>query len=76
MKQKSFKMLGRLDCKIIEVGRERDPYCMTHFMYKLDCLHCGQLFHTSRPHTRYCTNAHRQQAYRLRKKSQEVTNES
>jgi hypothetical protein len=65
----SYKLIrgSHKDCHIIPLGKYNDPYCLTHHMYKLTCLHCGCEFHTRRPHTKYCSNAHRQAAYRLRK---------
>jgi len=56
-------------CHTVGVGPDRsDPWCTYHGKYLLDCLHCGRLFHTDRPHTRFCSNACKQAAYRIRRK--------
>lgn len=55
-----------VDCEVVPVGGFDDPWCLTHNAYRLDCLQCGRLFHSARPHTRFCTNACRQRAYRAR----------
>ncbi len=53
-------------CNIAKVGFEHDPWCIQHAAYALDCLVCGTVFHTARPHTRYCSDACSQKAYRSR----------
>lgn len=42
-------------------------YCQTHQHYLLDCLNCGEHFHTDRPHTKWCSAKCAQAAYRQRK---------
>ncbi len=43
-----------------------DDWCIHHAMYVIECQICEELFHSRRPHTLYCGNAHKQRAYRLR----------
>lgn len=66
MKYKQKQLHGVGGCEIEIVGELDDTWCTTHEQYKLACVICGYVFHTSRPHTLYCCNAHRQQAYRDR----------
>lgn len=53
-------------CVTTQVGEYNDTWCMHHAAYLLDCLWCGKNFHSSRPHTRYCSCACKQSAYRDR----------
>jgi hypothetical protein len=46
-----------------------DTWCTYHAKYLLDCLECGRIFHSDRPHTHYCSTACSQRAYRNRKAS-------
>lgn len=64
------QQLRGVECHTVRIGSHGDVYCITHSCYKLDCLECGKLFHTARPHTRTCSNACRQRAYRRRKAEQ------
>lgn len=53
-------------CQTARIGLN-DVWCVHHAAYLLDCLHCGRNFHTDRPHTKYCSDACKQRAYRQRK---------
>lgn len=58
-------------CKIsrIKLGQGfSERWCVHHAQWVLDCLECGRDFHSDRSHTRYCSNACSQAAYRKRKK--------
>jgi hypothetical protein len=59
-------------CEVAMVGKWHDRWCVTHRAYLLDCLECGKYFHSARPHTKYCSNACRQRAYRKRSKQQNL----
>lgn len=43
-------------------------WCATHSGYVMDCVVCGDWFHSHRPHTLYCSSSCSQRAYRARKK--------
>ena len=55
------------DCRDIGGESEALEFCFTHDEYVLDCLCCGRYFHTRRPHTKYCSTACSQKAYRVRR---------
>lgn len=59
-------------CQIIELvsGQYVDDWCIKHGKYVVSCMQCGEHFHTDRPHTKYCSAACSQKAYRERKKCQ------
>lgn len=44
-----------------------ESWCTYHAAYLMDCLICGEHFHSARPHTKYCSTACSQKAYRERK---------
>lgn len=51
----------------IQMGKWVDNWCTFHMQYVMDCIECGQQFHSVRPHTKYCSTACSQRAYRNRK---------
>lgn len=56
---------GRPIC--VNKGEFDDLWCKYHARYVIDCFVCGRMFHSKRPHTKYCSNACSQKAYRERK---------
>lgn len=56
-------------CSIVHVenGPHIDAWCTYHAQYVCECIHCNRLFHSDRPHTKYCSTACQQKAYRVRK---------
>lgn len=67
MEQQKLPNLGKLKCTVVRVGKWGDLWCTRHAAYVIDCVECGRIVHTSRPHTRYCSAACKQRAYRRRK---------
>jgi len=57
-------------CNIVHLkhGANIDAWCARHAAYVCECVTCGRLFHTARPHTRHCSTACKQYAYRQRAK--------
>ncbi len=47
-------------------GGFHDVWCIRHGEYLVDCLLCGRVFHSKRPHTKFCSMACQQRAYRIR----------
>lgn len=48
-------------------------WCQHHGCYLLKCTTCGRTFHAVRPHTKHCSTACSQYAYRQRNKRDEVS---
>lgn len=58
-------------CKVIRLPYRaadgewyEENYCHTHGKWMLDCLMCGQEFHSDRPHTKWCSCSCSQKNYR------------
>lgn len=62
------------ECNIVHVphGANIDAWCARHGEYVVRCERCERLFHTKRPHTKYCSGACSQKAYRERKRLAEI----
>ena len=56
-------------CQAVDVNQNgfKDAWCTYHAAYLLNCLDCGRIFHSDRPHTKYCSTACSQHAYRQRR---------
>lgn len=56
------------DCRIVHVERfpHTDAWCTRHGAWIVQCEVCDRLFHSKRPHTKYCSTACSQKAYRNR----------
>lgn len=49
-------------------GDNVERWCVYHGTWYLDCVECGEWFHTVRSHTKYCSTACSQKAFRYRVK--------
>jgi hypothetical protein len=64
--------MGKQKCNVMEVGQLGDLWCLRHLAYVVKCAECGSWFHSTRPHTLYCSGACRQKAYRRRRSMDRV----
>lgn len=58
-----------MECRIRHIERfpHTDAWCNTHLQWVVQCRQCDRLFHSKRPHTKYCSTACSQRAYRDRR---------